>query len=142
MIGPAAGGRNWIAAGLIHLRLGFTGLSATMQTVLKQDFRRPRIRLFVEGVAISATCHAGIGVVCDCFRSGWNVEGSVRPKPESRTYLAMSGSPDSNDNDSPFSAEKERQSVDNVVTPILHSPVSIGLDFREDGHNRTVSAVD
>ena len=37
MIGPPAGTRIWIAAGITDLRRGFTGLSAAVQTVLEQD---------------------------------------------------------------------------------------------------------
>lgn len=37
MIGPAAGTRIWIAAGVTDLRRGFTGLSALVQTVLKEN---------------------------------------------------------------------------------------------------------
>lgn len=37
MIGPPAGARIWIAAGVTDMRRGFTGLSATVQTVLTAD---------------------------------------------------------------------------------------------------------
>ncbi|MGH9476761.1 MAG: IS66 family insertion sequence element accessory protein TnpB [Terriglobales bacterium] len=37
MIGPAAGTRIWIVAGLTDLRRGFTGLSGMVQTALEQD---------------------------------------------------------------------------------------------------------
>ena len=37
MIGPAAGTQIWIAAGVTDLRRGFTGLSAMVQTVLKEN---------------------------------------------------------------------------------------------------------
>jgi transposase len=37
MIGPLAGARIWIAAGVTDLRRGFTGLSAAVQTVLEED---------------------------------------------------------------------------------------------------------
>lgn len=37
MIGPAAGAQVWIAAGITDLRRGFTGLSAVVQTVLKEN---------------------------------------------------------------------------------------------------------
>src|ERR1700753_1749003 len=37
MIGPPAGVRIWIAAGITVLRRGFRGLSAAAQTVLEQD---------------------------------------------------------------------------------------------------------
>ena len=37
MIGPPAGTQIWIAAGVTDLRRGFTGLSALVQTVLKEN---------------------------------------------------------------------------------------------------------
>src|SRR5512138_3376946 len=37
MISTPAGTQIWIAAGVTDLRRGFTGLSATVQTVLEQD---------------------------------------------------------------------------------------------------------
>ena len=37
MIGPPAGTQIWIAAGVTDLRRGFTGLSAVVQTVLKEN---------------------------------------------------------------------------------------------------------
>jgi len=37
MIGPPPGARIWIAAGVTDLRRGFTGLSAAVQALLKQD---------------------------------------------------------------------------------------------------------
>src|SRR5512144_346572 len=37
MIGPPAGTRIWIAAGVTDLRRGFTGLSALVQTKLEQS---------------------------------------------------------------------------------------------------------
>ena len=37
MIGPPAGTQVWIAAGVTDLRRGFTGLSALVQTVLKEN---------------------------------------------------------------------------------------------------------
>lgn len=37
MIGLPAGTRIWIAAGVTDMRKGFTGLSATVQTVLDKD---------------------------------------------------------------------------------------------------------
>ena len=44
MIALPAGTRIWIAAGVTDMRKGFTGLSATVQTVLeKQPFGLPRV---------------------------------------------------------------------------------------------------
>lgn len=37
MIGPPAGTRIWIAAGVTDLRRGFTGLSGMVQTALQQN---------------------------------------------------------------------------------------------------------
>ena len=41
MIAVPAGTRIWIAAGVTDLRKGFTGLSATVQTVLEGNNTRP-----------------------------------------------------------------------------------------------------
>jgi len=37
MIAPPSGTHIWIAAGVTDLRRGFTGLSATVQTVLEEN---------------------------------------------------------------------------------------------------------
>jgi transposase len=44
MIALPTGTQIWIAAGVTDLRRGFTGLSATIQTALKENpFSRPRL---------------------------------------------------------------------------------------------------
>jgi len=50
MIGPPAGTRIWIAAGVTDLRRGFTGLSGMVQTALQENpFFGARVCVFAAG---------------------------------------------------------------------------------------------
>jgi len=49
MIGPPAGTRIWIAAGVTDLRRGFTGLSGMVQTALQENPFRDTCLCFAAG---------------------------------------------------------------------------------------------
>ena len=52
MIALPKGTQIWIAAGVTDLRRGFTGLSATVQTVLEENPFSGHVFVFAGGVAI------------------------------------------------------------------------------------------
>lgn len=81
MIGPRAGTRVWLAAGVTDMRCGMDTLAAKVQTALTEDPYSDHVFVFRgrRGDLIKS-CGATV-TVCACWPSAWSEVDSSGPKP-------------------------------------------------------------